>query len=416
MPNNSQLCQLIAQQIDQRPQRRITFAEYMDWVLYQPQHGYYAARDSVIGPRGDFITSPHLGHDFGELLAEQLADMWVVLGRPTPFALVEMGAGQGLVAADVLGYLQEKHPDCFQGVEYTIVEKSAALVNDQKQRLQPWLEKGVALQWRSLDQIPPNSIVGCLFSNELVDAFPVHQVVLTEAGLQEVYVARPESNQVEESREAKTTADLQPFGLKEVLGRLSTPKLTEYFECVGIDLQIGAYPSGYRTEVNLAAFDWLKTVIQRLQRGYLLTIDYGYPAQRYYNPSRSQGTLQCYYRHAHHDDPYEHIGHQDLTAHVNFTALERWGELWDLETVGFTQQGMFLMALGLGDRLSAISQITQTDPSTMQRAIRRRDTLHRLIDPMGLGNFGVLVQSKGLTEEETGRSLKGLTVPPMTPL
>ena len=410
MTSNSQLYQLIAQQIDQRPQGRITFAEYMDWVLYQPQHGYYATRDTIIGPRGDFITSPHLGHDFGELLAEQLADMWVVLGRPSPFALVEMGAGQGLVAADVLKHLQEKHPDCFQVVEYTIVEKSAALADEQKQRLQLWLDQGVKLQWRSLDQIPPNSIVGCCFSNELVDAFPVHQVVLTEAGLKEVYVVRPSGGATDKG-EGKRTEPPESLRFNEVVGELSTPRLAEYFESVGIELQIGPYPDGYRTEVNLAAFDWLKTVIQRLQRGYLLTIDYGYPAQRYYSPVRSQGTLQCYYRHAHHDDPYEHIGHQDLTAHVNFTALERWGEMWDLETIGFTQQGMFLMSLGLGDRIAAISYITETDPMSMQKALRRRDALHRLIDPMGLGNFGVLVQSKGLTVEEKARSLKGLTVP-----
>ena len=409
MPSNPQLCQLIAQQIHQSPQQWITFAEYMDWVLYHPQYGYYAAKDTVIGPKGDFITSPHLGHDFGELLAEQLADMWRILGQPAPFALVEMGAGQGLVATDVLEYLQKQHPDCFQAVEYTIVEKSTALVDEQKQRLQGWLDAGVQLQWRSLDQIPPNSIVGCCYSNELVDAFPVHQVVLTEAGLREIYVARLEKEEAGESGEGNS----HPIRFKEVAGQLSTPKLAEYFEWLRIDLQIGVYPQGYRTEVNLAAFDWLKAVIQRLQRGYLLTIDYGYPARRYYSPARAQGTLQCYYRHAHHDDPYEHIGHQDLTAHVNFTALERWGEMWDLETLGFTQQGMFLMSLGLGDRLAAISQIMETDASTMQRALRRRDALHRLIDPMGLGNFGVLVQCKGMTLAEKGRSLKGLTVPPM---
>ena len=334
MTSNSQLYQLIAQQISQRPQQRMTFAEYMDWVLYQPQHGYYATRDTVIGPRGDFITSPHLGHDFGELLAEQLADMWVALGRPTPFALVEMGAGQGLVAADVLTYLKEQHPDCFQTVEYTIVEKSAALAAEQKQRLQSWLDQGVTVQWRSLEEIPPNSIVGCCFSNELVDAFPVHQVILTEVGLQEVYVVSPDRDGNDSDAVKATTPESLRF--REVVGELSTPTLAEYFTCMGIDLKIGAYPPGYRTEVNLAAFDWLKTVIQRLQRGYLLTIDYGYPAQRYYSPARSQGTLQCYYRHAHHDDPYEHIGHQDLTAHVNFTALERWGG-----NVGFRNVGVY---------------------------------------------------------------------------
>ena len=135
-------------------------------------------------------------------------------------------------------------------------------------------------------------------------------------------------------------------------------------------------------------------------------LDYGYTADRYYNPMRSQGTLQCYYQHAYHNDPYINIGNQDITAHVDFTALEHQGESLGLHTVGFIQQGMFLMALGLGSRIAAISNISSGD---IQSLLRRRQNLHQLIDPMGLGKFGVLIQSHGLTPEEQKIGLIGLS-------
>ncbi len=195
---------------------------------------------------------------------------------------------------------------------------------------------------------------------------------------------------------------------REVIEALSSPELATYFDRVGVTFPSPAYPEGYRTEVNLAALDWLKTVTDRLKQGYLITIDYGYPAQRYYSPVRNQGTLQCYYRHAHHSDPYAAIGYQDITAHVDFTALERQGEQIGLQTIGFIQQGLFLMALGLGDRIAALSH-PEPDQS-LQTILQRREALHSLINPMGLGNFGVLVQAKNLSPEQSSHPLQGLSV------
>ena len=368
----------------------------MELALYHPQFGYYSTRQSILGPQGDFITSPHMGHDFGETIAEQFVDMWQALEQPKPFTLVEMGAGQGLVAADVLAYLQKEYPGCFACLQYVVVEKSAALRSEQKKRLSYWQEQGVQLSWQTLAEIPDQSIIGCMFSNELVDAFPVHWVETRDQSLHEMWVGVNEK------------------GLMPVLAKLSTPQLQTYFDQVGIDLS--DYPNGYRTEVNLAALDWLKTVSERMKRGYVLTIDYGYAAQRYYSKARNQGTLQCYYRHAHHDDPFSSVGEQDITAHVDFTALENWGREAGLTQVGFTQQGLFLMALGLGDRLSALSYPTSNQAATsqnIQSIMMRREALQQLISPMGFGNFGVLIQSKGLTPKEIARPLKGLTIPPM---
>lgn len=393
--NSSKLQQAIAQRIEQSEQQRITFADFMEMALYHP-HGYYSTRSSIIGPQGDFITSPHMGHDFGEILAEQFADMWQALGQPNPFTLMEMGAGQGLVATDVLAHLQTHHPDCFACLNYIVVEKSSALKAEQQKRLSHWQGQGVSLSWQDLSEVPVKSIVGCAFSNELVDAFPVHWVELRESALQEMWVSVSEK------------------GFVPVLGDLSIPQLRDYFDRVDIDLV--DHPDGYRTEVNLAALDWTKTVSEKISRGYLLTIDYGYTAQRYYAPARTQGTLQCYYRHGHHDDPFTCVGEQDITAHVDFTTLEKYGEEVGLTKIGFTQQGLFLMALGLGSRLSQLSdpQSNQTATAkTIQAIMMRRDALQQLISPLGLGNFGVLIQGKGLTSQEIARPLKGLTIPPM---
>lgn len=400
--SNKALCQLIASRIAETPQRQIAFAEYMDLVLYHPQHGYYATNAVNIGAQGDFFTSPHLGADFGELLAEQFVQMWNNLGYPAPFTLLEMGAGQGILAADILRYLHKRYPDFFNALEYAIVEKASGLIAEQRHILQQFPETEGRVSWRTWQEIPSASIIGCCFSNELVDALPVHQFTIAGGQLREIYVtAQPGSGGEQE----------QEIRFQEVMGEPSTPKLAEYFELVGINLFSGTYADGYRSEVNLAALDWLSVVADRMQRGYLITIDYGYPSFRYYNPARSQGTLQCYYRHRHHSDPYVHVGHQDITAHVDFTALERQGELCGLQKVGFTQQGLFLMALGMGDRIAALSTTDATKAQDIQQVLRRRDALHQLIDPQGLGGFGTLVQSKGLSEKEKGLAIKGLTIP-----
>jgi SAM-dependent MidA family methyltransferase len=403
---NRTLRQLIAAQITQSPDQRITFADYMNLALYQAQHGYYAMNGRTIGSQGDFFTAPHLGADFGELLAEQFAEMWQVLGHPAPFTLVEMGAGQGLLASDVLRHLRRAYPDCFAVLQYIIVEKVSSLIAAQQHQLKSLMQNWDGLSWCSFEQIPSTSIVGCCFSNELVDAFPVHLITIADNQLQEIYVTLPSNfAQLNSEPDAEIT-------FLEVTGAPSTPRLSEYFRLIGVDLLSKQYPNGYRSEVNLAALDWLQTISDRLQRGYLLTIDYGYPASRYYSPVRSQGTLQCYYRHAHHSDPYQAIGAQDITAHIDFTALEKYGTHLGLEMMGFIQQGLFLMALGLGDRIAALSQPERPpEPQAIQAILQRREALHLLMNPMGMGNFGVLLQSKGLSVTEQAIQLKGFRMP-----
>jgi SAM-dependent MidA family methyltransferase len=382
--NNTTLVKIIVDRILNSPQKRITFADYLNLVLYHPQHGYYTSGTVDIGKAGDFYTSVSLGADLGELLAEQFIEMWQNLGSPSRFTLLEMGAGLGLLADDILNYLQAKYPDFFACLEYIIVEKSSALIALQQKKVGDFIDNNINISWQSWETIAEKSIVGCCFSNELLDAFPVHRVIIDRSNLKEIYTT------------------YEAGEIKETIDKISTQKIEDYFNFINLDFYNNNYPENYLTEVNLEALAWLETVSRKLDRGYLLTIDYGYPAEKYYHPQRSQGTLKCYYQHRHHHNPYINIGRQDITSHVDFTALTKQGELCGLPTIGFTKQGMFLMALGLGDRLNQLSNGSYN----LQEIVQRRDALHQLIDPTGLGGFGVLIQGKNLTESQ--QELTGL--------
>ena len=386
MSENSRLLQkAILDKIQANSEKRITFSEFMDLALYHPDYGYYSSGQVKIGSEGDFFTASSLGADFGELLAEQLAEIWLILDKPKSFQVVEMGAGLGYLVVDILNYWQLHYSELLKNIEYIIVEESPSLIAKQKLLLQPWLDKKINIIWKNWLDFPDNFITGCFFSNELVDAFPVHQVIWRNNQLQEIYIGENQGQFI------------------EIITELSTPKLLDYFQQVKVFFNSESYPENYRTEVNLQALNWLNTIASKLKQGYLLTIDYGYSAAKYHHPQRSQGTLQCYYQHRYHSDPFINLGIQDITAHVDFTSLENQGKLVGLETIGFTQQGLFLMSLGLGDRLTELS----SGKFNFTEILKRRDALHQLIDPMGLGKFGVLLQAKGLTPEQKTRSLKG---------
>jgi SAM-dependent MidA family methyltransferase len=382
------LAQYLRDRITQ--QGSITFTEFMEIVLYH-EAGYYSQRASSMGQRGDFFTSVHLGDAFGAMLAVQWVEMWQRLGSPSSFDLVEMGAGQGWLARDILIHLRDYYAQCFACVTYTIVEKSPDLIDQQKNTLRSLRDSGAMIRWQTWSEIGSQSITGCIFSNELIDAFAVHQVQKVGDRLLEVYVT------------------LEGDRLVETLQPISTGEIAEYFKNSNIDLLSPDYPEGYRTEVNLQALDWLNTVADRLSQGYLITIDYGYSSGRYYNPGRSKGTLQCYYQHQVHGDPYIHLGQQDITAHVDFTALQTQGDRLGFVTLGLTQQAAFLMYLGLGDRIAGLSQGAGYSGVEMLDRLKMRDALHRLIDPTGLGGFGVLVQGKGLSDAAIKPPLTGLT-------
>jgi len=355
-------CLPLRQALVERIEREgpITFRDFMEMALYHPQHGYYVHRQPL-GRQGDYLTSPEVGPLFAALVGRQLAEMWEVLGRPHPFQVVEMGPGRGSLARDLLAWARRARPHLFAALRYGLVERSAALRAAQEQAL-----ACAGLTAHHLPCLPPEGIEGCLLSNELVDSFPVHRVLVRQGELWEVYVAWDGQH------------------LREELGPPSTPALADYFHRLGLWPGEGCY-----AEVNLEALDWMRRVGQALRRGFVLTFDYGYEAQELYAPWRRQGTLLCFYRHRPGSDPYLRLGWQDMTSHVDFTSLVAAGREVGLRPLGMASQAEFLTRLGIQDALRG-------EGLDMEEALARRRMATELLDPAGLGRIRVLVQEKGV--------------------
>ncbi len=345
----------------------IPFSRFMELALYAPEVGYYTGPRVKIGKEGDFFTSLDVHPIFGRLIAAQIIEMSHTLPEG-PYTIVEMGAGKGFLAYDILRTIQAAAPDLFARLRYTIVDVSPDLMTRQAKLLADF---EACLSWAT-DLSEINPVHGVFLSNELVDSFPHHQVVMTERGLQEVYVAERNGR------------------FKEMYGPLSNPALAHYFERLGITL-----PMHYRTEVNLAALDWIKTVSGRLETGHVITIDYGYPADIYYRSDRKTGTFLCFHEHKVSEDPYARLGQQDLTAHVDFSSLARAGVEAGLPPLALTDQSHFLVGLGITKAMEKVLERDGGDPEKSDEFCAMR----KLMDPHGMGKaFKVLVQAKGVTQ------------------
>lgn len=342
----------------------INFETFMDMALYHPYLGYYMKDTTKIGKEGDFYTSPHLHPIFGAMIARQLEEMWLLMDRPEPFYIIEMGAGMGYLAKDILDYLhnRKEKKGIFKKIKYTIIELNPLIMARQQELLSNFKDK---VQWfSSMNELEP--IKGCFLSNELLDAFPV-RLVEKENDLKEIYVSVRNGNFVE---------------LKMPAGE----EIRSYFEEFHINL-----PVRYRTEVNLRIKNWLKDIDSRLKEGFIITIDYGYTKDDYYSEERNRGTLLCYHKHQISEDPYKNIGEQDITSHVNFSSLKKWGDEIGIKTLGFCPQGTYLVSLGLDE---VIEELYGGDHDFFEIA-----KIKGLILPQGMGqSHNVMIQYKGKKE------------------
>ena len=342
---------------------KITFAEFMDLALYHPLHGYYCTPRSKIGPGGDFLTSPETHPAFGAMIALQLEQMWRLLDRPGCFTVVEMGGGTGALCRTILEYSRKTLPEFHEALEYVLVDRHDVVGEDSQGKVRHILASGV--------ESPLQGIVGCFLSNELVDAFPVHKVAMEGGRLREVFVGGSED------------------GFGEVVDDLSTSELAGYFEALGLSLG-----EGYRVEVNLEGLRWMESVAGSLERGFVLTVDYGFPTEELYSEPRRGGTLMCYYHHTYGHNPYVRVGRQDLTTHVDFTSLIRAGARRGLRFTGMVYQADFLSNLGLDGFVAAMSNAGLA-PAVFYN---NKFAVRRLAEAQGLGKFKVLVQHKGVVE------------------
>ena len=360
------LRELIADRI--RTSGPISFAEFMDLSLYHPELGYYARAAQKTGRAGDFFTSVDVGPIFGELLAKQFAEMWRLLSptaqgrRPKVFDLVEAGAGSGRLARDILDAARARDPDFYSTIRLSLVEASATARVAQAETLGPH----AALLSHSSAALP-EEIHGVIYANELLDALPTHVVVMTEAGLREVFI------DIHASRDSA-----QAPRFVERLEELSTPRIAEYLARAGAEMH-----GGWRAEVNLRAQDWTKRAAASLRHGFMVLIDYGHDERELYNASHSAGTLTSYKQHSHLADFLQTPGETDLTAHVDLSAVTRTAEQSGLDVVARLDQTYFMLGLGIPD-LEGLS-------------LRQRLALKTLLLPGGLGStHKVLIFGKGV--------------------
>jgi len=355
------LAHLLAERI--RSHGAITFAEFMREALYHPEWGYYSRKDAQRFP--DFYTSVDVHPIFARLLARQLAEMWELMGRPGEFWAVEAAAGTGRLAAGILDFAAREQSAFYGALKYLAVESSAARRGEQTAALARHIAAGRA---SPAGELPREIPAGCIFSNELLDALPVHRVVVERGEMREVYVT------------------LDGETLAEELGPPSTPEIAPYFLEQGITLR-----EGQQAEAGLAACRWMEEAGRRLGRGFILTVDYGHEAAELYDQRHMRGTLMAYAGHAASEDFLRTPGEQDLTAHVNFTALDLWGRRAGLARSGCVTQMEFLVALG---RANEFADLYEPGAAEVEH-IRARLLLKTLIHPEGMGEtFCVYVQHK----------------------
>ncbi len=338
----------------------MTFARFMELALYDPVGGYYRAAEARPGRSGDFLTAPEAHPIFGQAVANQLVEVWERLERPSPFVVQEHGAGTGTLAEAILRRLERARPDLLAVLRYVPVEIDERRVETFGERL------GAA---GFADQVTPGGedrpFTGVVLANEVLDALPVHRIGLRHGSLVEAFVALGVDG-----------------GLVDAWGPPSSLALGERLRADGVQLA-----EGQSAEVCLALGRWVADAARSLESGLLLLIDYGALAGDLYDAvRRPDGTVRAFVRHRVTDDLYGHVGRQDLTAHVDLTALDAAARDVGLAPIGDTSQAEFL----IGNGVEALLREVQADPATtLAGYVDLRSALMRLIDPAGMGGFRV---------------------------
>ncbi len=357
-----QLRDLIVEEISRKGQ--ITFAYFMGMALYHPRFGYYNADVERVGKGGDYFTSPAVHGIFGELIAKQLEEMWRLLGEE-PFTVVEMGANRGWLCHDIVQCIKKEYPGFYERLHYIVVESNPFAPAKQRQLLTSLGIMDEKVSWHTYSEtgFSFGNIQGCFLANEFIDALPVHRLRVRNGLPKELYVCYNGGDFFEREGEVSSDAVRGEF---EAL----RPYLKEGQSC----------------EVNVGASGWMGRVSEGLRKGFVVTIDYGDEADGIYRDGNHDGTVRCFYRHTVNQDYYERPGGQDITSHVNFTALMNAGELAGLKVAGFTKQSHYLLALGILERLNNFGNNTEA-------ILKAKNLFH----PEVMGSaFKVLVQHKGV--------------------
>ena len=360
----------------------ISFYDFMNFALNDPINGYYGSGKAQLGVRGDFVTSPSLSDDFAFLVGKQIED-WLIQFKNSflsnqKLAVIEFGAGDGSFMSGLIKYFLENNKNFLEGVSFVIIEPNEGMVEKQKNKLEEFLNLGIDILWKGLEEVEENNINGIVLANEVLDALPVERITFSKGKLLRQAVSI-------DKKSHKLYFDEMPI----------TSELRKSIELAKSELGITIPPEdaleGWTTEWHIDNSKWLKAIYRKINNGILLIIDYAKEAKKYYNSKNSDGTIVSYENQKMTNNVLDSPGNCDLTSHVCIETLINDAETLGFNTVGITKQGEALLALGLAERLYGIQKEFKED---LSNALLRREALLRLVDPVCLGDFKWFVFKK----------------------
>ena len=353
----------------------ISFYDYMNFVLNDPNHGYYGSGKAELNSKGDFVTSSSLSDDFAILVGKQI-ESWLIqlksnLFRKQKLSVIEFGSGDGSFMSGLINYFLKNNVHFSERISFIIVEPNKGMVEKQKKRLKKFSDLGIDILWKSVEDIEEEEINGIVIANEVLDAFPVERITFQKGKLFRQSVSL-------DTESGKLFFDQLPI----------TIELQKSIEIAnsqfGINIPPKDAPNGWTTEWHVNNSNWLKNLFKKIDNGILLIIDYAKEAKRYYTSNNSNGTMVSYKNQKIIKNFLDFPGDCDLTSHICVETLINDAETLGFETFGTIKQGEALLALGLAERLYAIQKDLKED---LSKALLRREALLRLVDPVCLGDF-----------------------------
>jgi len=360
----------------------ISFYDFMNFVLNDPSNGYYGSGKAKLGVQGDFVTSPSLSDDFAFFVGKQIED-WLIQFKSSNLSnqklvVIEFGAGDGSFMSGLIKYFLKSSKNFLEGVSFVIIEPNEGMVEKQKNKLDEFLNLGIDILWKGLEEVEENNINGIVLANEVLDALPVERITFSKGKLLRQAISI-------DKKSHKLFFDAMPI----------TSELEKSIELAKSELGITIPPEdaleGWTTEWHVDNSKWLEAIYGKINNGILLIIDYAKEAKKYYNSKNSDGTIVSYENQKMMNSVLDSPGNSDLTSHVCIETLINDAETLGFNTLGISKQGEALLALGLAERLYGIQNEFKED---LSNALLRREALLRLVDPVCLGNFKWFVFNK----------------------
>ena len=342
----------------------ITFSSFMTSALYDKNFGYYSKKTNKhpLGIYGDYYTSPLVHPAFASLIAINIHQFWKIIGEPNEFTIVEIGAGNAYLYNEIISFYKKNIPNFFDRLKYYPVD----IFSDKSKNIY------------EIDNIPKD-IVGCVISNELIDAFPVNRFIFKDRKIQEIYVDYDYKNNT-------FIEKINDVSEPEIDGRVSP--FTKNFQ------------DGYIGEVNLGIGYWADVISSILSLGFVITIDYGYERDKLYSTKNRNGSLRCYFQHNLSDSPYSNIGYQDITAHVDFTTVNHSLIVNGFDKLFYMSQKNYLRYLGIDFFIDELDKAYKKKEISNEFYHKQKYAINLLIDENQLGNFQVSIHSKNITNYE----------------